>query len=67
METAESFNWAATEITFGRLICTVNYDQNTFPGSNNIELMVMADEQSNERLMGMIGEFEQQKRPKALW
>ena len=57
-EIAESFNWTATEVTFDELICTVNYDEHTFPGPNNVELMVMVDAASNEQLMSIIEQFE---------
>merc|ERR1719361_1310941 len=58
LESTLSFNWTATEVTFDRLICTINYDKETFPGSDNIELMVLVDDESNQRLMEMITRFE---------
>jgi len=66
LESTESFNWTATEVTFDRLICTINYDEETFPGSDNIELMVMVDDESNQRLMEMIEQFEDELRSKGI-
>ena len=66
LESTESFNWTATEVTFDRLICTINYDEETFPGSDNIELMVVVDDESNDKLMEMIGQFEDQLRSKGI-
>ena len=54
---AESFEWPSVDVKFEKLICTVNFDDER---ADLTELMLVVDEQSQNKLLPLITQFEQQ-------